>query len=126
MRRLIAWAGRNIDGVVTLVITVLIVTLDLFGNISEDLKSGAVLLVLGTLAVTMLRDRETVRRFASVPETVNALESTVASVGRAVDDMSMVRVLTWSEVSATYAEARRTTDRWVFRGGTGTYVRART
>ncbi|HET8662595.1 MAG TPA: hypothetical protein VFM55_26945 [Micromonosporaceae bacterium] len=126
MRRLVAWAGRNIDGVATLVITVLIVVLDVFSTIEEEWKSSAILLVLGTLVVTMLRDRETVRRFARVPQGLAALESTVATVGRAVDDVSMVRVLTWSEVSATYAEARRTTDRWVFRGGTGTYVRART
>jgi hypothetical protein len=47
-------------------------------------------------------------------------------MGRALNDTSMVQVLTWPEVTAVLAEARRTTDRWVFRGGTGTYVRART
>jgi hypothetical protein len=63
--------------------------------------------------VAMLRDRQ-------------RQDSTTVEVSRALSDLSMVRVLTWSEVTAVLAEARRTTDRWVFRGGTGTYVRART
>src|SRR5262249_27477312 len=134
MKRLMAWTGRNIDGVILISIAFVLAMLEIFSN---DWRSSAVLFVLGTLSVAMLRDRgreeenerqlhEELRRAGEAPPMVTALTSTVAGVGRTLDDLSMVRVLTWSEVSAALAEARRTTDRWVFRGGTGTYVRART
>jgi hypothetical protein len=134
MKRLMAWIGRNIDGVILVSIAFVLAMLEIFSN---DWRSSAVLFVLGTLSVAMLRDRghqeeserrlhEELRRAGEVPPMVTALTSTVAGVGRTLDDLSMVRVLSWSEVSAVLAEARRTTDRWVFRGGTGTYVRART
>jgi hypothetical protein len=41
-----------------------------------------------------------------------------------IDDSSVLRVLARSEVTETLAEMRRTTDRWMFKGGTGTYIRA--
>lgn len=137
MKRFMAWTGRNIDGVVTVSIAYVLAALDVFSTIPNEWRSSAVLLVLGTLSVAMLRNRrrqeeneqelrEELRRAGEVTPTVTALRSTVTDVGRTLDDLSMVRVLTWSEVSAALAEARRTTDRWVFRGGTGTYVRART
>jgi hypothetical protein len=137
MKRLMAWASRNIDGVITVVIAYVIIALDIFSNIPEDWKSSGILVVLGTLTVAMLRDRQRqdeterqlrdeLRPVTDIPPTLAALESTVAEVGRALNDVSMVRVLTWSEVTAALAEARRSTDRWVFRGGTGTYVRAKT
>src|SRR5438045_2898264 len=137
MKRLMAWAGRNIDGVVTVSIAYVLAVLDVFSNVSDDVRSGAILLVLGTLSLAMLRDRrrqedaeqqlrEELRQTGEVRPAVVALTSTVAEVGRTLDDLSMVRVLTWSDVSATLDQARRTTDRWVFRGGTGTYIRART
>ncbi len=141
MRRLTAWAGRNIDGIIAIVAAGVIAGLDVFANIEPDTKNsttyGGILLVLGVLAVALMRDRnrkddadqelrEGLRRIAAIPSMVQALESAVEKVGRAVEDDSMVRVLTWPEVTVALAEARRVTDRWVFRGGTGTYLRAKT
>ena len=57
MKRLMAWAGRNIDGVVTVSIAYVLAVLDVFSNVSDDVRSGAILLVLGTLSLAMLRDR---------------------------------------------------------------------
>ncbi|MFC6929633.1 hypothetical protein ACFQHO_04185 [Actinomadura yumaensis] len=38
----------------------------------------------------------------------------------------MVRVISGAEVARVLADARRETDRWFFKGGTGTYIRAKT
>lgn len=137
MKQLTAWAGRNVDGIIAIIIAGVIAGLDVFSNVAPDTNSGGVLLVLGVLAVAILRDRRRVdeteeqmraelRRAGDVTPALAALQATVDEVGRALADVSMVRVLTWPEVTTTLADARRTTDRWVFRGGTGTYIRART
>ncbi|HEX5496389.1 MAG TPA: hypothetical protein VFX70_17640 [Mycobacteriales bacterium] len=137
MKRLTAWAGHNIDGVIAIIIAAVIAGLDVFSDIPQSTMSSGILLVLGVLAVSVLRDRnrtdeneerlrEDLRRVGDVPPTVVSLGEAVAEVGRVLNDMSMVRTLTWPEVTAALADARRTTDRWVFRGGTGTYIRAKT
>jgi hypothetical protein len=137
MKHLLAWTGRNIDGLITITIAAVLALLDVFSTIPDDWRTGGTLLVLGTLSIAMLRDRSRqeendeqlgvqLRRVGELQPAVAGLQSIVAEVGRTLNDLSMMRVLTWSEVSAALAEARRTTDRWVFRGGTGTYVRART
>jgi hypothetical protein len=113
MKRAAAWVGRNVDGVVPLVAAIVLVVLDVFSDVADDYVDSGILVVLGALTLAMLRDR-------------NRQDTSVGEVTRTLKDLSMVRVLTWSEVTATLAEARRVTDRWVFRGGTGTYMRART
>lgn len=57
-------------------------------------------------------------------ERLTDLEGVVRDARTALDDLSMVRVLTGAEVTAALAEARRHTDVWMFKGGTGTYIRA--
>ena len=142
MRRLVAWVGRNVDGVVAVSVAAVVAVLDVFSDVlgpvaTSNVTSGGIVMVLGVLAVALMRDRnrsddterelrEELRRIAAIPPAVAALESAVTQVGRALQDGSMVRVLTWPEVTVELAEARRVTDRWVFRGGTGTYLRART
>jgi hypothetical protein len=137
MKRLPSWAVRNIDGIIALVVAAVVAGLDVFSDIPADTKSSGVLLVLGVLAVAILRDRyrkddlehqmrDEVRRASDIPPTLAALAATVATVRSTLDGVSMVRVLTWPEVTAALADARQTTDRWFFRGGTGTYIRART
>jgi hypothetical protein len=137
MKRLTAWASRNIDTVIALVVAAGIVGLDIFSDIPDGIKSSGILLVLSVLVVSTIRDRsrqddterqlrDELRRAGDIPPALAALEATIAEVGRILGDASMIRVLTWPEVAATLDEARRTTDRWVFRGGTGTYIRAKT
>ena len=43
---------------------------------------------------------------------------------RAIEDLAMVRSLSGPEVEQALRRARQDTDRWTFRGGTGTYLRA--
>ena len=70
--------------------------------------------VLGTTAEMLTR----------MPARLDELETTVDSTRRALAESSFIRVLHGSEVGTALEEARRQTDRWVFKGGTGTYLRA--
>jgi hypothetical protein len=135
MSRLLAWLGKNIDGVVALIASAVIVVLDVSSNPSAGTLDGGILLVLGILAVTMLRDRsrkdeaeqemrDYVRRAAELGPTVEKLQAKVDNVADALNDSAMVRVLSRVEIHQALEEARRDTDRWLFRGGTGMYIRA--
>lgn len=115
MKRLAQWAGRNVDGIVAIVVAAVIAALDVAGDLPSDTVTAGILLVLGALSVAMLHDR------ASKQGAENAIDRALREIS---EDVSMVRVLRWPEVSRVLAQARRNTDRWVFRGGTGTYIRA--
>ena len=143
------WTAKNVDGVLALVVSVVIVVLELISSLAPDksnpggwlannmdnvLNSG-IILVLGVLAVTILRDRhrkeevdDEVRALAeqgaNLVPAVEALRTQFEGVSKALDDSAMVRVLNHAEVAQALAEGRRSTDRWLFRGGTGTYMRA--
>lgn len=118
MSRLTAWVARNIDGVVAFVAAIVIVVLDVSSGLEQDTVNSGILLVLGVLAIAMLRDR------ARKEDDQDRLGRRVDAVFKALDDASMVRTLSWTEVSDELALGRQGTDRYFFRGGTGTYTRA--
>jgi hypothetical protein len=142
MGRLTAWIVRNVDGLVALLLAALIAVLAWVDVAGANEVNGATLLVLAVLAATLLRDRSraellehdlrtAVRQtgpvLAGLPERLDRvaeLGDVVAAARRALDEMSMVRVLSGREIGHALAEARRDTDRWIFKGGTGTYLRA--
>jgi hypothetical protein len=137
MRNFLAWLGRNVDPLLAVAVALVVGALEIFSNVSESTVSGGVLLVLGVLSIAILRDRhredsserelrEEVRRAGAVAPALTALQDSISRVDRMLDDATMVRVLTGPEVTQALADARRTTDRWMFRGGTGTYIRAMT
>jgi len=66
--------------------------------------SAAILLTLALLATTLLRDRQLATH--------------------ALRDVTTVRILTGGDVGQALEEARRLTDQWMFKGGTGTFLRA--
>src|SRR5690606_31456699 len=100
--------------------------------------------VIGLLATSVLRDRG--RRIPVEAEVRDTLRSSSATLGelsakltrvesfedvlagtkRALDESTVVRVIGGAQVAHVLEEARRDTDRWFFKGGTGTYIRART
>ncbi|MGI5215723.1 hypothetical protein [Plantactinospora sp. CA-290183] len=55
---------------------------------------------------------------------ITADDGVLARARTAINSVSMVRVLNGQEVGQAHAEARRQTDRWRFKGGTGTFTRA--
>ncbi|MET8159470.1 hypothetical protein ABZT47_24135 [Sphaerisporangium sp. NPDC005289] len=149
MGRFVAWVGKNADGVIALVLAVFIAFLgltasdEIMGQPKSELISGVTLLVLGLLTAAILRDRwrqepmeETIKEnfrttsgaLADLParlDRLTHLEAVVQSAKRVLDDLQVVQVLNGAdEIAEAHAEARRSTDRWYFKGGTGTYVRA--
>ncbi len=147
--KFVAWVGKNADGVIALLLAVFIAFLGLtasdqiLGQPKGELISGVTLLVLGLLTAAILRDRwrqepmeETIREnfrttsgaLASLParlDRLSELEAVVESARRVLDDLQIVQALNGAdEISQAHAQARRSTDRWMFKGGTGTYVRA--
>jgi hypothetical protein len=109
----IAWTIRNADGVIAIGVAVVVGLLDVFGK--NDRSSGAILLVLAALVYGSLAERR--RRIKDIGEAT-------AGTSRAIEDLAMVRSLSHTEVAAVHERARRDTSRWVFKGGTGTYLRA--
>jgi hypothetical protein len=137
MKRFLTWLGRNVDPLLAVFAAAVVVVLDLASEVPPETVSSGILFVLGVLSVAVLRDRarsdeteqqlrEEVQRAAAVAPALAALTATVNDVVRTLDDATMVRVVSGPEVAAALADARRTTDRWIFRGGTGTYIRAKT
>ncbi|MFD6353140.1 hypothetical protein KHQ06_07445 [Nocardia tengchongensis] len=107
MTRFVTWLRLNIDAVVAIVIAITAVIVEFIDkNTKLDPVSNAILLVLSLLAVTLLRDRN--------------------RIARLVRETAAVRLLYGAEVDQAHALARRDTANWIYKGGTGTYLRAAT
>lgn len=104
MARFTRWLRRNADAVLALLVSVVVGVLAVLDVLGTDQVDAAILLVLALLAATILRDRR--------------------SAAQALTSASAVRLLSGLEVSQEHAEARRATEQWIFKGGTGTYLRA--
>jgi hypothetical protein len=112
----IAWAVRNLDGIVAIAVALVVGLMDVLNqNMDDNVVSGATLLVLAALVYGSLTERR--RRMADI-------RAASAGTSRAIEDLAMVRTLSGAEVALAHERARRTTTRWVFKGGTGTYLRA--
>jgi hypothetical protein len=113
----IAWAVRNADGVVAIAVALTVGLLDITNKDFENdnIVTGSILLVLAALVYGSLTERR--RRMADI-------RAATAGTSRAIEDLAMVRTLAGPEVGQAHEQARRTTSRWVFKGGTGTYLRA--
>jgi hypothetical protein len=108
MARFVRWLRGNAEAVLALLVALTIGVLHLFDVFNDALGpqviGGATLLVLGLIAVALLRDRNI--------------------AVKALGEASAVRVLYGHQVGVAHAEARRGTEQWIFKGGTGTYLRA--
>ena len=142
MKRYLAWVGGNLDGFIGLVLAVGVAVMGLLNVVPSELVNSAILLILAVMAEAVLRDRY--RRGQSdreiraalvaatgalhqLPARLDSLarvEQVMAESRAALAKLSMVRVLSGNEVRQALAEARQRTDRWLFKGGTGTYIRA--
>jgi hypothetical protein len=135
MRATAGWLARNVDPVLAIVVALVVGILDILSDVSLATLTGGVLLVLGVLSIAVLRDRhrddsterelrEELRRAGELAPALTAMHSTVMRLDGMLDDAAMVHVLTGPQVTQALTDARRGTDRWIFRGGTGTYIRA--
>ena len=146
MTRFANWLGKNADAVIALVLAVVVAVIGIGVKLPNEaeITNSAILAVIGLLATSVLRDRG--RRIpveAEVRDTLRAssttlddlsgrlthieeFETVLSDAKRALDESTVVRVIGGAEVAQVLEEARRDTDRWFFKGGTGTYIRART
>jgi hypothetical protein len=106
MARFVAWLRTNVDGFFALVIAVAVGLLGVLDVIGATEVNAAILLILALIATTLLRDRQL--------------------AARELNRNRMVTPLTGIEISGAHAGARRSTELWMFKGGTGTYLRAST
>lgn len=139
MARLLAWLNKYGDSGLALVLAIGVGILSFADIVSPADVSGAILLTLGLVATSSLRNRareeamdtqlhdvlqSTEAMLKQLPGRLDDLEKTVEGTRRALDESSFVRVLHGAEVGQALEEARRNTDRWTFKGGTGTFLRA--
>ena len=108
MRRIGRWLRANAEPTLALAIAIVFGTLGVLDVLGPDssIVNAAVLLTLALLAATLLRDR--------------------SSVDQALSAIATVRSAAGAELGQAYADARRVTDRWIFKGGTGGSLRAST
>ncbi|WP_327675076.1 hypothetical protein [Kitasatospora sp. NBC_00458] len=112
----IAWVLRNSDGVVALLGALVVGLLDLFGGgLDDNVVSGATLLVLAAVVYGSLAERR--RRVVDIREATTGARE-------ALENLASVRELAGADLEGALERARQDTDRWVFKGGTGTYLRA--
>ena len=143
MNRLWSRIADHADGVLALVLALVVSILDLANDdIPAGLVNNAILLCLAVLAFAILRDRwrresaerevrvvledaaSTLRGLPERLDNLTEIEDLVSTTRRALEAAAAVRTVAGSEVAHALEEARRGTDRWTYKGGTGTYLRA--
>jgi hypothetical protein len=124
MKRVLLQLAVNVDVIVAVVLAVVILLLDFTGVASGNVVRNATMATLAVVAIVLLRDRlrgddQSVMVRVAMERTQERLDALTSEFQRDRE----TRVLQGHELSRLLEEARRDTDRWVFRGATGTYVR---
>jgi hypothetical protein len=136
MKRLLVWSLTEVDAAVALGIAIVAGILGLLDVTTAKQAYNAILLTLAVLSLAVLRDRW--RRMNAEHDLSTALTDVSGRLQdlrsmrdvldeseRTLQEIAAVRLLnTPQEVAHALAEAREKTGRWVFKGGTGTYIRA--
>jgi hypothetical protein len=128
MSRFAAWIGRNADGLIGLVLAACIAILAWADVVGTNQVNSAVLLILAVLATTLLRDRVrsgfVERDVRKVCEQVKTLDTKVTQVQQGLEQTPTLQVLRSDALGEALALARRDTDIWLFKGGTGSFTKA--
>ncbi|MBB5078792.1 hypothetical protein [Nonomuraea endophytica] len=125
MKRILAWIGVNIDILVALTVAIIVSALDIAGIATAEAVSNATVATLAVLAFVMLRSR------MRAESAENVVEQAIVAADRKIDllpsrlqEQSAARLVKGEEFNRLLADARLDTDRWIFKGSTGAYVRA--
>jgi hypothetical protein len=138
------WEGvaEYADAVIALLLALVFGLLGAFGIVSQTVTSGGILTTLAVFAIVILRDRvntisldREIRRSADQSKEllgalpprlaqIDILSGSISELRGIIEGTATVRMLRGAEVQTAHAEARSRTDRWFFKGGTGTYLRA--
>lgn len=125
MKRLLARSAANADVLIALALAVLVSGLDVAGIASASAVQNATVATLAVVAFVLLRDRmRSDARDKVVLDAVHQSGGKVGELAEALQRRSAVRVVVGQEFDRLLTEARQDTDRWIFKGSTGAYVRA--
>ncbi|MFI7613642.1 hypothetical protein ACIBP6_20670 [Nonomuraea terrae] len=114
-------ALTNIDLGIVLLVGAVVSVLDLLEVLPEQNADELILPVLALLAFVWIRDRN---RQARVADQIAALGRTADGMWRVLSTGDSVKSLNGAAITRLLAEARAGSDMWLFKGGTGTYIRA--
>ncbi|WP_141956409.1 hypothetical protein [Actinoallomurus bryophytorum] len=124
------------DTVLALTISIIAGVLGLTSVTSASVTQNAILVTLGILSISILRDRwrrsdaiertvSVLQNFTSAATEIEQVKSILEQVQVALASQSLTHILTTAEqVASEHTQARESSGRWLFRGGTGTYIRA--
>lgn len=152
MKRVITWLADNADAVIGLTIAIVASVLGVINLVPSYVILNVTVLMLATLSFIALRDRhrseaaarkiedsvsaahaDVLDLFARMRKVIEPMpdaerlaewQDTVARLGTALRHAALVEAVPGDEVEHLHTMARAKTDRWVFKGGTGTYLRA--
>jgi hypothetical protein len=142
LRKLWQGIAEYADALIALLLAVIFGLLGALGAVSGTVTSGGILTTLAVLAIVILRDRvnkvsfdNEIRRstdrsldiLGTLPNRLSRIDGLTESISELrgiIEGTATARTLRGDEVPKALSEARRTTDRWFFKGGTGTYTRA--
>jgi len=114
VKRVLKGIAVNVDIGVALLLSILVGLLDIAGVASASLIDGAIILTLAALAAGMLHNRLSGESGSSKVE--KQLSGWFGN--------EAVKLLKGVEIAQELTEARRNSDSWEFKGGTGIYNRA--
>jgi hypothetical protein len=139
----LTWLFKEPDAAVALILAVGAGVADAIPGLPTDVKaqiaSSGVLILLALLAVILMRDRnrgepiekqltELLTSSADVlkqlPDRFDQTTELITRAQQVLDDATVITLLDGKDVRSEHEAARRGTDRWFFKGGTGTFIRA--
>jgi len=141
MGQILPWIKNNAESSVALVLAVTMSLLGLVDVVSAELVSKAIPLTLGVVAFAMLRERwrqesvnadmheslkdvaRTLELLHERVERIAGMDRVLASTQQTLDGMAAVKMAAGAQVTEALTKARIGTDRWIFKGGTGTHTR---
>ncbi|MFI6290123.1 hypothetical protein ACIBEJ_00975 [Nonomuraea sp. NPDC050790] len=114
-------AVTNVDLGVVLLVAAAVSVLDLMEILEDGQADKLILPVLAVLAFVWIRDRS---RQGKVADQISGLARTTDGMWRLLASGDSVKSLSGPAITRVLAEARAASDLWLFKGGTGTYIRA--
>jgi hypothetical protein len=134
--------AENADALVPLIIGVAVSVLGLLDIASPHVVDNTILIALAVLSFALLRDRwnkdttdasikatstetlSSLNHLRTQMTTLETLHQLAMRTHATVEGLATVKTLKGPDRSQAFADARLRTDRWIFKGGTGTYTRA--
>lgn len=122
---------RNVDALVPLLLGVVVSILSLLDVASQKAVDNAILIALAVLSFALIRERwnseasdRTLEELRDKIPLISELDQLTARLNVTVEGLATIKTVKGKERDHAFAEARVHTDRWMFKGGTGTYTRA--